>query len=704
MSEHAFLIGALSIFGLLTLSTIVYSVCKRLKIPFAVGLLTTGIGVSAIVQTLDWQGYLALTFSPEIVFYIFLPTLIFESAYHLNLRQFRGVLREVLSLATVGLFMAILIIGAGLHYSFGWPWVVSLLFGALISATDPVAVLAVFKELKAPKRLSTLVDGESLVNDGTALVLFQFFLGLAIVGSTIDFSPMVIAVQSLNLLWSLLLGIIFGLLCGIIFSTAIARADSKGVKITLSLVLAHLTFLVAEGLLGVSGILATMAAGMVMGNFGQRKLTTNTKRSFSEIWQFLGFISNALIFLLLGIKIGEMNFLQYWPYIVWAILFSVFIARFGSVFVTFWLTNRTRPKDLKIKFPYQTIAAWGGIRGALAATAVLLIPESFAYAQVLQAMTAGVILFTFIINGTTIGWLLRKLKIIQLTRGEKLQRSEARLVINEEVCQYLDSLLKRKYISPKIHTTVKEKYLEEHEICVTDFAEIQEKLGDNQREFTKILTHYALGIELKTYNRLFAMEEISEERFIVLQHSIHRQLGRLERDILPEERTANHKYAPDIPKTYWASSILQKIGFSDFAAQVLKAYKNSRILARLQHYRARRIASWKVLYDFKKLQADHPIFAGSPAIDQIINRYQKWNISAEKKMKSLDNKFPRLVTQTRVKMAERICLEKEKKIEQEFLEKGFISEKIYADLDEAVGQKVRHCRHKKNWLDKFFQH
>jgi len=184
MSEHAFLIGALSIFGLLTLSTIVHSVCKRLQIPFAVGLLTTGIGVSAIVQYLNWQEYLALTFSPEIVFYIFLPTLIFESAYHIHIRHFRGVSREIVSLATLGLLTAIIITAAGLHFSFGWPWVVSLLFGALISATDPVAVLAVFKELKAPKKLNTLIDGESLVNDGTALVLFQFFLGLAKRGKT----------------------------------------------------------------------------------------------------------------------------------------------------------------------------------------------------------------------------------------------------------------------------------------------------------------------------------------------------------------------------------------------------------------------------------------------------------------------------------------------------------------------------------------
>lgn len=703
MSEHAFLIGALSIFGLLTLSTIIHSLCKRLQVPFAVGLLLSGMLVSSIVQIFDWQDHLVLSFSPEIVFYIFLPTLIFESAYHLNFRQFRGVLREVTTLATVGLIAAILLTAAGLHYVFDWPWVVSLLFGALIAATDPVAVLAVFRELKAPKKLSTIVDGESLVNDGTALVLFQFFLGLAVIGAGLSFSPMVIFAETLHLFSTLLLGLGFGIVAGVIFSIAIANASSKGVKLTLSLVLAHLTFLIAEGILGVSGILATMAAGLVMGNFGQRKLKPANRKSFSEIWQFLGFISNALIFLLLGIKLGEINFLQYWQFIGVAILLAVIVGRLVAVLSCFWLTNKTRDADRQIPLQDQVITFWGGIRGALSATAVLLIPESFAYAEVLQAMTAGVIIFTFLVNGTTIGWLLRKLKIVDFTGSEKLQRSEARLVINEEVCQYLDSLLKRKYISEKTHQTVKQKYLREHAICVKDFSNIQKHLSGNAREFTKILTHYALGIELKTYNHLFAVEEISEERYRVLQSSIYRQLERLERDILPEERVLAHKYAPDVPKDFWLSQILRRLRLQTLAKNCLDAYTDSRVLARLQHYRARRIASWKVIHDFKQLKKDHPIFTTSPAVDQIIKRYQKWNLSSERKMKSLGNKFPEIVTQNSILMAERICLEKEKKIEQEFLEKGFISEKIYADLDEAVGKKFQRYR-RRTWFDILFNH
>ena len=703
MSEHTFLIGAFSIFGLLTLATIVHWACKKLRLPFAVGLLIAGLWSSALIQTFSWQEHLALTFSPEIVFYIFLPTLIFESAYNLNFRQLKGVLREVTSLATVGLIISILIVAAGMHIICDWPLIVSLLFGAIVSATDPVAVLAVFKELKVPRKLNTIVDGESLLNDGTALVLFQFFLGLALISTSIVFTPLELAQESLSLLWSLILGIVFGALSGVVFSLAIAHSDTKGVKLTLSLVLAHLTFLIAEGLLGVSGILATMAAGLVMGNFGQRKLKPQSRQSFNEIWHFLGFLSNALIFLLLGIRIGEINFLQYWYEIIWAIIITIFIARFIPVFLTFWLTNKTRPKDLKISTAYQWITFWGGIRGALAATAVLLIPVDFEYAAQLQAMTAGVIIFTFLINGTTISWWLKKLEIISLSGREKMQKSEARLVINQEVIQYLDSLLNRKYISKKIHDAVKQKYLNQHSLPAKEISDIEKNLKDNQREFTKILTHYALGIELKTYNRLFAMEEISESRFIVLQQSIHRQLRRLERDILPEERSITYKYAPDIPNQFWLQTLLTKLGLSNQGRKVLKAYTKSRILARLQHYRARRIASWKVMHDFKQLQKDHIIFADAPVVKKIITRYNKWHLSAEKKMQTLENKFPDIVTQMLIEMAERTCLEKEKKIEAAFLEKGFISEKIHADFNLDLEEKLKATRGK-SWLHHLFKH
>ncbi len=698
--HHLLLYGALAMCTLLTLATVIHAFCKRLKAPFAVGLLISGLGLGYLGEVFGFSHFLhTVDFSPAIIFYVFLPTLIFESAYHLNFRTFQGVIREVISLSTIGLILSMMIVASGLHFIAGWDWTASLLFGALISATDPVAVLAVFKELKAPKKLSTIVDGESLINDGTSLVFFQFFLKLAITGVAVTFTVESIAWQGLDLLSSLFLGLAVGIIFGVVFSSAIAHAENKGVRLTLSLVLAHMAFLVAEGVLGVSGILATMAAGLVMGNFGRRKLKPQFNKSFSEIWNFLGFLSNALVFMLLGLKLGEAQLLDYSWLILLSVILTLFIGRFISVFIVLGFVNLFSNNRIKTKFSEQTIIAWGGIRGALGAAAVLMIPDSYVYAHELQAMTAGVILASFILNATTIGWLLRKFRIVDFTQSEKFQSSEARLIINEDIIKYLDSMLERKYISEPIHKKLKAQYDAQHEQCLKDFGKMKKMIANDARELEKVLTHFALGIEMKTYRKLFAMEEISEDRFVVLQSSILRQTDRLDHDILPDERKASNQYAPLVPKTHWLASSLKKMGFEKPGERCFEILRDTRIKARLQHYRARRIASWKVVYDLEKLKKDHPVFKNCEVTRKIIERYRGWNKNAETKMDTIEREFPDIVIPLRTAMAERSCLERERELEKEFLEKGFISEKIYAELDQEVHQKQKRCRHRCSYFN-----
>ncbi len=687
MENHHFLYAALGVFCLLTLATIIHALCKRFKVPFAVGLLFSGLGLSLIVEKFDWPWFEYIAFSPEIIFYVFLPTLIFESAYHLDFRHFRGVLREVSIMATLGLCISIWIIGAGLHYALGLPWVVSLLFGSLISATDPVAVLAIFKEMKVPRKLNTMVDGESLINDGTALVIFQYFFGLAVVGGLVTFSPTLVAIESLKLIQSVCLGILVGALMGGVFSYAIAHSQNKGVQLTLSLVLAHMTFLVAEGLLSVSGILATLTAGLLVGNFGKRKLKPESLRSFKEIWAFLGFVSNALVFMLLGLKLGSIGFIENLVPIVLAIALTVFLARPLSVCVSFLVNNRFVAKPQRTGVDAQLILIWAGIRGALAAAAVLLLPESFEYAEVLQAMTAGVIIATFFLNAMTLPLLLKYLKVNKLSRKEEFHQTEAELVINEEVCHYLDSLLKRKYVSKTIHKKLKHQYMAEHEQVIKKLKGLEKRLGNNARELEKMFTHFALGIELQTYRKLFAQEEITEERFVVLRESINRQIDRLERDTLPDERQPSHKYAPEVSEECSVSRIYKFLGLKSWAKKVCKSHKHQKIISRLQHYRARRIASWKVVKNFESLVEDHPVFKKSPVVQKIIDRYKKWNENAEFKMQMLEKEYPQIVIPHRTYVTEKACLEQMKYIEKKFFEKGFISEKIYENLEGEIQER-----------------
>jgi monovalent cation:H+ antiporter, CPA1 family len=690
MGHHeTVLYAAIGIFTLLTLATVVHAVSRRTRLPFSVGLLLAGVGVAFVSPMLQSPIFEHLQFSPEIVFYVFLPTLIFESAYHMRFRHFRRVLGEITVLATLGLVCAVGIVAAGLHFLLGLPWGVSLLFGALISATDPVAVLSIFRDLRAPKKLETIVDGESLINDATALVLFQFLLGAVSVMGVISISSSELWEQLGYFFISLFEGLLVGIFFGWVFSIAISRATTKGVQLTLSLVLAHMTFLVAEGVLQVSGILATVMAGLVMGNYGKRKLSLSTKKSFSEIWGFLGFVSNALIFILLGIKIGEVDVAIYWKSILISMLVTIFLARPISVFFSFFLTNLFRGKSQKISFSYQSIVVWGGLRGALAAAAVLLVPADFTHAGLLQSMTAGVILGTFLINALSLPQLLKRFRVIEFSNLEKIQHCEARILISEKISQYLKSLLDRKYITKRSFDILSKRYDERRDQAMKDLETIQIQTPKGRRETEKLLTHYALGIELKTYKGLFAIGEITENRYLALRESIYRQTERLEQDILPEERRLQQIFAPQIPTqpSWLAPSGLGK----SFLNKIFTQYRKRKILDRVMHYRARRIASWKVVYEFERLQKDHPIFTKSHIVAKIIKRYRNWNHNAESKMDHLEKEFPQTLMPQRLKIAERECLKKEHQIEQEFFEKGFLNEKVFEQMEGEVVLRERIC-------------
>jgi hypothetical protein len=196
---------------------------------------------------------------------------------------------------------------------------------------------------------------------------------------------------------------------------------------------------------------------------------------------------------------------------------------------------------------------------------------------------------------------------------------------------------------------------------------------------------------MNTYRKLFTTREVSEERFVVLRERIDRQLDRFEHDTLPDERQPRLKYAPEVTDKCLMEIVLRKFGFNTLADKRAEEFKKFKIVSRLQHYRARRISSWKVIQDFERLRSDHPVFSGSKVVDKIIERYRLWNTSAEKKMVDLEEKYPHIVIPCRINMADRACLSKVKRLEKDFLEKGFISEKIYDSLEIDLKARRKAC-------------
>jgi CPA1 family monovalent cation:H+ antiporter len=285
---------------------------------------------------------------------------------------------------------------------------VAAVFGALISATDPVAVVALFRDLGVPRRLSVAVEGESLFNDGVAIVVFNIAITAAVVGS---FS---LAQSISEFLWVSLGGLGIGVALGWLVSRAIVRIDDYFVEITLTTVLASGSYLIGEEL-GVSGVLAVVAAGLVSGNVGIRGMSPTTRLVLFSFWEYVAFLANSLIFLLIGIKINVADLASPIVPIMVAVV-AVLVARAIVVYGLLWLT-RLGGSEAHVPMSWRHVFFWGGLRGAIGLALVLTLSAESSLDPLLvdrfQVMAFGVVLFTLLGQGTTIGFLLKRLGLAE---------------------------------------------------------------------------------------------------------------------------------------------------------------------------------------------------------------------------------------------------------------------------------------------------
>lgn len=408
-----FVIGVLELLLLASISAVAF---RHIRFPYTTGLVLVGI-LLAVAQ--DRLGVLEpirlVRLTPDVVLYLFLPTLIFPAAAQLDLRLLRQNLYPILVLALPGLVLSTVIVGGMVGALTPLSWSGAMLFGALISATDPVAVVALFKNLKVPDRLSVLVDGESLLNDATAVVLFAVLL------STIDSAargPLIVVQGTARFVWVALGGLGVGAVLAALYA-AVARCaeDDPLVEIALSTVLAYTAFVVAHHYLDVSGIMAVVGAGLMGRRLRQSHLDTavETRTYLKHYWSYAEFVANSIIFLFLGI--GGNTFLtrlrdasvSELSSIVYAVV-AVTLARLVVVYGCIGLVNVSSNVE-PIDWRYQAIMFWGGgIRGALPLVLALSLPVGFEQRQLVLDLTAGVVLFTLLVSGTTIGGLIRSVQ------------------------------------------------------------------------------------------------------------------------------------------------------------------------------------------------------------------------------------------------------------------------------------------------------
>ncbi|HEY4954910.1 MAG TPA: sodium:proton antiporter [Gemmatimonadaceae bacterium] len=389
---------------LFSIATAAAIVARWMKVPYTVALVIAGmvLGATHLIEP--------PRLTHELLFSIVLPGLLFEAAFNMDVEIFLKNKVTITALAIPGVMVAIFLAGAGTAFAIsafspgtGFTLREGLVFGALVAATDPIAVVAIFRELHVPHRLATLVEGESLMNDGTSIVLLSLLL--AVVAGT--------ATSTGQLLLQFVVvvggGAFLGFALGTLASRLIAKIDDAVIEITITVITAYGTFALSEQA-RVSGVIATVVAAMYCGSHGRSVgMSRKTRFALGAFWEYLAFALNSVIFLLIGTEVSASALLRAWPEITIAFL-AVVIARGAVVFAVGGVLSRTRER---VPRSWLAVMTWGGLRGALSMVLALSLPFDFPNRELLVTLTFGVVVLSILVQGLTMQRLLWKVGLAE---------------------------------------------------------------------------------------------------------------------------------------------------------------------------------------------------------------------------------------------------------------------------------------------------
>lgn len=377
---------------LLLVAAVVAMLARRLRVPYSIGLVIAGIGLAL----LPFSPRVELT--KQLIFTAFLPPLIFEAAIQLRWRTLRKDLPVILVLATIGVVLSAAATAVGMHYLVRWTWTAALIFGVLIAATDPVSVIATFKETRVTGRVRLLVEAESLFNDCTAAVAYTIVLAFAAGQS----------VSAAGAAKTLVIVVAGAIACGAVVAGAAllltGATDDHLIQVTFTVVAAYGSFLLAEHF-HLSGVLATLTAGLIIANVGHLSISATSREAVQDFWEYAAFFANSLIFLMIGIRVGLQSFRAF---VVSAIVAIVLVTASRAIAIypcclIFWRSG------LRVATPHQHILFWGGLRGALGLALALGLPPETAGRQEIIAVAFAVVAFSILVQGLTITPLMRRL-------------------------------------------------------------------------------------------------------------------------------------------------------------------------------------------------------------------------------------------------------------------------------------------------------
>lgn len=450
-----------------------------------------------------------VTLSPVLILSIFLPPLLFEAAWNMKWADLKRDLVPICLYAVIGVVISITGVAIALNQLAGLALTTALLIGASLSATDPVSVTALFRELGASKRLTTLIEGESLFNDGMAVVAFSFLVSLG-VGSELTLQPVLI-----QLFTVVGIGVGVGSLIGFGISHLTQRFDLPLVEQSLTLVSAYGTYVITDSL-GGSGVIGVVTTGLILGNFGSRiGMNPRTRVIVTEFWEFLAFFVNSIVFLLIGDQIQFAIIKDNWVTIA-VTVGAMTLTRAIAIYALGFLSNRLANSEITLQ--KQTVLWWGGLRGAVSIALALSVSASLPNREAVIATVFGAVLFTLLVQGLTIQPLLKKLQLLgdQPLRQRYLELIARQAALNS-VLQYLAQIDQRPGIEPEFYRYQQTLVKGEIQRLEASIDELQDEYPNLRDFIAEQLREELLAVEANSYAEFVRSGRLTRELSPFLQ-------------------------------------------------------------------------------------------------------------------------------------------------------------------------------------------
>jgi CPA1 family monovalent cation:H+ antiporter len=505
---------------LFSVATAVALAARWLKVPYTVALVVAGLllGTTSAIEPPH--------LTKELLYSVFLPGLVFEAAFHLDFQKFWQNKLAIHALAVPGVAAAIGLTAvllqpviSGLHFVDGFSLKHALVFAALIAATDPIAVVALFKSLGVPKRLAVLVEGESLLNDGTAVVFFTLILGVVSGAGTSPAGALFDFVRVVGL------GGLIGAAIGYLASKLTQRVDDPMIEITLTTIAAYGSFALAEHF-HFSGVIATVAAGMLCGNYGARTgMSPSTRIAVESFWEYVAFGLNSVVFLLIGFEVRITSLIASWKPILVAYL-AVMIGRAALIYLVTFVLRRTRES---MPWSWSAVLTWGGLRGGLSMVLALGLAKDFPFRDVLLTMTFGVVILSILLQGLSMGRLLRRLKVIG-THADRTEYERERGGLRAKAAAL--SLIEKLVKDGNVHAEVAAGLRDEYTRAVADaeqrIKDMHLQAADLQAEEEHAARRHLLIAEKDTVLSAYRQGYLSQEARDLLLTDVDARLQDLE--------------------------------------------------------------------------------------------------------------------------------------------------------------------------------